>query len=325
MASINLSSKRSEWVSLGLPLGLFIISERAFTVTRGDAASLSERLLAALASFILIPLIAYAANAVFGDKGMTDSGSALGKSLFFLFSILTMASAFYISARTAHGFSAFAADVMFLKIPETAVTAIFLIFCAYLSFCGPSVQGKFAFVSSAFILLSAALLFLMSLPHFSADNAISAVKSMDAPHLEGILAFFAEVFAPTAIAVVFISAAKGKARPLGVLFGLIFGCVTVLICFFNTLLIMGGELSPLWNHPYVMAVSTVTAGKLFARMEGLAYMMYFAAAAVKASVCISVTAILAGKMLPKDISRSPVSRLFPVFASVAVFVISLVI
>jgi arginine exporter protein ArgO len=73
----------------------------------------------------------------------------------------------------------------------------------------------------------------------------------------------------------------------------------LLICHFNVVLLLGEHFGATRDYPYSEAVSTVTAGKLSARMEGFAYLMYYAIAAVKTAVSIAFACCVIREMLPK--------------------------
>ena len=69
----------------------------------------------------------------------------------------------------------------------------------------------------------------------------------------------------------------------------------ILICFLGVLLLLGGGFGATLEYPYATAVSTVTAGKLFARLEGFAYLTYYVSSALRVSVCISLVSTLVSR------------------------------
>jgi hypothetical protein len=111
------------------------------------------------------------------------------------------------------------------------------------------------------------------------------------------------VFAPAVLAVVYISA-MGERRARASLYGTVIATFLLALCFLNVFLLLG-SLGNSEDYPYSIAVSTVTAGKLFVRMEGFSYIMYYAAGAVRVSVCISLVDLLYERMLKKKYAFMP--------------------
>ena len=70
--------------------------------------------------------------------------------------------------------------------------------------------------------------------------------------------------------------------------GVLVGNLFLLITIFNSILLFGTTLSAKLLYPYGSAISTVTFGNLFSRLDGFSYFIYFVAAAIKITVCIKV-------------------------------------
>jgi hypothetical protein len=166
-----------------------------------------------------------------------------------------------------------------------------------------------------FVLLFAALLFALSVPVLDLGELEEFIQRGHKLELLGVRTAFLSVFAPVIVAVIYISAAHDRrissSRPLATSWGLVLGGGVLALCFFNSLLILGGSMGEIYEYPYVAAVSTVTAGKLFARMEGLLYMMYFGAACVRVSVCISLICLVIGRCCRGKQSKSRRLRYLP--------------
>ena len=53
-------------------------------------------------------------------------------------------------------------------------------------------------------------------------------------------------------------------------------------------MLFGAQMSGEFDYPYAMAISTVTFGNLFSRLDGFSYFIYFVTALIKITVCVDV-------------------------------------
>ncbi|MBQ3547090.1 MAG: hypothetical protein IJA44_01265 [Clostridia bacterium] len=70
--------------------------------------------------------------------------------------------------------------------------------------------------------------------------------------------------------------------------GICVGNAFLLISIFNSVLLFGAQMAGEFDYPYAMAISTVTFGNLFSRLDGFSYFIYFVTALIKITVCINV-------------------------------------
>ena len=119
--------------------------------------------------------------------------------------------------------------------------------------------------------------------------------------LWGTICEFGKIFAPTVLALVYLSgdSERGELGYRGAILSVIFASLMLLICRLNVSFLFGESFAAALDNPYSEAVSTVNAGKLFARMEGWAYLMYYAASALRGTVCLSLSRRLLFSVAPK--------------------------
>ncbi len=96
--------------------------------------------------------------------------------------------------------------------------------------------------------------------------------------------YIKSVTLPTAILALYAKQHK-TSLPVA-LTGVCVGNVFLLISIFNAILLFGAQMSGELDYPYAMAISTVTFGSLFSRLDGFSYFIYFVTALVKITVCI---------------------------------------
>ncbi len=71
--------------------------------------------------------------------------------------------------------------------------------------------------------------------------------------------------------------------------GFILGALMLAVCVISTCLLFGTVLAGRLPYPYSAAVSTVSIGRLFTRLDGFSYFIYFAGALAKITVCTFIT------------------------------------
>jgi hypothetical protein len=76
--------------------------------------------------------------------------------------------------------------------------------------------------------------------------------------------------------------------PLSAILGALLGGAFLILCYFNVMLLLGGESARGEEYPYSLAVGAISAGKLFMRMEAVSYAMYFLASTLRASVAVGL-------------------------------------
>ncbi len=89
-------------------------------------------------------------------------------------------------------------------------------------------------------------------------------------------------------AVLTLYAKQQKVKIHTALAGISLGNAMFLIGLFNSILLFGTTLAGELSYPYASAISTVTFGNLFSRLDGFSYFIYFAAAMIKITVCTNV-------------------------------------
>ncbi len=307
---MNKKMKRGA-LSWGFPVALFVFAGNMLTVGKGDFI---ELLLAGAVGALALPVSAVAADALF-EK---EYKKGLPMAIFTAFSFVIATAAIYVASLTVKDFSVFVSEVMLLKLPSLAVGAVFIALCSYLATEGGRTIKKFSFLSVVIVFIFATVLFALAFESFETDRILDIIRSARNIRADGVISTFSTVFAPAVVAVIYISAeGRGEKRSLSAFFGAIMAILILAVCFLNVLLLLGGSLGTSEDYPYATAVSTVTAGKLFARMEGVSYMMYYASGVVRVSLCIALISLLSEKTTGKK------WRFLPYATGVGIFLVTL--
>ena len=237
--------------------------------------SLSDVAVAALLAVLIIPLAETAARGVLGSKKRSVLGA--------IFALAVIAASIY---------------TMLSGMSELLIKAIFLFLCAYLGSLGEGAVRKLAVIFFAILGAVAVILFLLSVRSLDLSQTDVLFGKITAL---GVIREFGNIFAPMVLAIIYLSGdgETGRLRCGGAVLSVIFASLLLLICRLNVSLLFGESFAAALAYPYSEAVSTVTAGKLFARMEGWAYLMYYAASALRTSVCLSLCCRPAFRILPR--------------------------
>ncbi len=87
---------------------------------------------------------------------------------------------------------------------------------------------------------------------------------------------------------VYLKNTLGKTNTKWGVWGVALGAVFLGLCILTPILLFGAGVSGGLEFPFSSAVSTVTVGRLFTRLDGFAYFVYFVCSAIKISICLTV-------------------------------------
>lgn len=82
--------------------------------------------------------------------------------------------------------------------------------------------------------------------------------------------------------------------------GYILGISLLSVCILSVILLFGTKLSCRLSFPYASAISTISVGRLYTRLDGFSYFIYFASSIIKINIC-SFIAISCIKKIEKII------------------------
>lgn len=145
---------------------------------------------------------------------------------------------------------------------------------------------KFSLISAFFSVIAVIFFFIFTAKDFDIGNII--IKSL--PSLKNLYsqtcAYIKTVTLPSLLLVIYAKITQKNKKTAYL--GLISGNVLLAACILNSVLLFGSKFSGRLDFPYASAISTVTFGNLFTRMDGFAYFIYFASCIVKITVCINI-------------------------------------
>ncbi len=267
--------------------GLFILGNGViiFPAKNADEYTFLGYILAAAAAFLLyfclIPLI----NKLY----RADNTSALKtykKILLAVFYFLTAVFSLWYGVEAFANFTAFASALLLQDFSNWVPVLIFLFTVIFFTSRRQEDFLKFTLLAFCFAAAVIIFFFIASLGNFKFDNIII----LNVPKLSEIYPQFKEYFfnplLPTLLIGIYEACVFEKVRPKATFWGLGLGFILLGMCILNSVLLFGPRLAAILDYPYASAVSTVTIGRLFTRLDGFSYFVYFAAGLTKICVCL---------------------------------------
>lgn len=147
---------------------------------------------------------------------------------------------------------------------------------------------KFSVLLGLFSVTAVIFFAFFTAKDFNADNII--IKSLPSGNviLTQTIPYIKSVTLPSLLLCFYAKITKAsKKSAFG---GLFCGNLLLAVCILNSVLLFGSDFAGKLKYPYASAISTVTLGNLFTRMDGFAYLIFFASVIVKITVCVKIIA-----------------------------------
>ena len=163
---------------------------------------------------------------------------------------------------------------------------------------------KFSLISVCFSVLAVIFFFIFTAKDFEIENIIIKTLPSAKDLYIQTTPYIKAVTLPSLLLVVFAKITKNKKS--SAFLGLLSGNVMLAACILNSVLLFGSKFSGRLDFPYASAISTVTFGNLFTRMDGFAYFIYFASCIIKMTVCVKIIAYCVNcfKKIPVNIKMT---------------------
>ena len=207
-----------------------------------------------------------------------------GKIAAWLLSVVLAAVAFYMGVACLRRFVRFASEILLPKTPKIWIVLIFLAVVFYLLMKQEEVTKKL----SLLLFIMAVLIVLLILVLSEKDFKISNIAIYEVPKFGDLfkeaLPFLKSITLPALLIPAYTAIYDRKVSYSASFGGLAFGSGLLIACFAECLLLFGVELSARFDYPLYSAVSTVTVGPLFTRMDGMVYGLFFSTALMKTAV-----------------------------------------
>ncbi len=194
--------------------------------------------------------------------------------------------AFYVIGDVLITFLNFISKNLLRDTPNIFILLIFILPLLYFCFRNNKEILNFSLVSGLLCALLIIFFFFATFRDFTFKN----IYIYNFPKVKDLLSqsvmYIKSVTLPIAVLALY-------AKQLGVkkntaFCGVTVGSALLLLCIFNSILLFGTNFAGELSYPYASAISTVTFGSLFSRLDGFSYFIYFVSAVLKITVCVKV-------------------------------------
>ncbi len=247
-----------------------------------SSSSLLGFVAAAIISIAVAVLLSSVFSSFFNPKHLENKNTRM------ILLPLYIAASLFILFDAAVSFNAFCDFVRLNMLEKTSrliISGVFALCVYWASLNRDRVILKFSLIT--FILTAAAVIVFFVFLFPSADLGLLIPKKTSAREiLKETENYLLMVFLPAAPILIYekltFGATKRGISAVGVTFGGIMLCV--ILC--SSVMLFGIPQSAELSFPYADAISTISIGYLFTRMDGFAYFVFFATALIKVTVCI---------------------------------------
>lgn len=265
---------------------LFVLGNAIIILPRANADEFSflgyliSCVVALLLFFIINPLI----KNLFCEDILKNSKPFKKFLLYLLYAAICIAS-LWCAADTFGDFIEFVSKVI---LPDTSLFLIAVTFLAIVIFFVLKSQEailKFSLLSFWFIVIAVLFFFIATFKNFDFRNIfifrLGDIKTI----IKNTSPYILNPVLPSMLLPIYITLSlKGK-HTANTFSGILSGLIILGVCILSAMLIFGPQFAGELKFPYSSAVSTVTVGRLFTRMDGFSYFIYFACALIKINVC----------------------------------------
>ena len=273
-----------------LPLAALTVLGDAVLILPGKGSG--KYLFLGAVTAILIAFLLYGAVLFVLDFLLKRKNRIYAKAILAISSFPIAAYAFFCGALCFRRFVRFASEIL---LPHTHKVWIFLIFTAVVfALAVKPNEVIFKFSLPAFTVCGSVIVLILILSGRDFKIGNIAIYSLpDAGTLtRETVPFLKSITAPALLIPVYQAVYEKRIEPGACLRGLAAGSLLLIACFAECLLLFGVALSARFDYPLYSAVSTVTVGPLFTRMDGVAYGLFFLTALVKTVLCFRLAVAL---------------------------------
>ncbi len=218
------------------------------------------------------------------------------KALLTILYFVTAAITLYYMIKAFCDFSLFVSELALKDFPITVGFIAFLVMVVFFALCKNEAFFKFSVIAFFFMASVIAFFFLASLKNYKIGNIFIFSLPPIKAFIPQLKEYFSGLLLPVLLFLCFKASVFKKVSKGYTLLGALLGVVFLALCILNSVLLFGIRFSATLDYPYASAVSTVTIGRLFTRLDGFSYFVYFGAAITRINVCIILIKSLFAKI-----------------------------
>ena len=189
-----------------------------------------------------------------------------------------------------------------VRLPQTSaiiIAVIFIALTALIASLNKKIIYLFAVPAIIFLSLVTVITFILSIPNFNLKLLINNLNFNFGDFAKQGLTFFIHSFGQIIIFAFFLGNRQYKTAKKIHLYGVFLGCILLLVCLLNVVLVLGTIVIDSFDYPYATVTGIIMLGKAYSRMDGLTYYIYFICSLIKASVILGVILSFCGQLNEK--------------------------
>lgn len=268
---------------------LFIMGNAVITLPTKNANEFTflAFILASVLGALLYLIILTLAKNLF----ITEHGKELKTGYKILLAVTYLAVAVFAVFCGAEAFSVFMGFIKNIVLRHTPIFFISVIFLAVvIYFCTRRQEDVLKFFMVAFVFVLIAVIFFFIANSFKFN--LRYIFVFELPNIKELITqskpYVLSVVIPSVLMPFYTACTFKKAKFSHALWGYFLGVVILGTCVISSCLIFGTTLAGELAYPYSSAVSTVSFGRLFTRLDGFSYFIYFISALARITVCVFI-------------------------------------
>lgn len=191
----------------------------------------------------------------------------------------------FIAADTFYDFGKFISNAVLVGIPTPIIFITFLLVVLYFGFKRQENILKFSLIILFFSVIAIIFFLFATLKNFEYRNIYIFKLPNYKDFFKGTLPYLYKILLPSLL-LPFYSVFVFKDKKSGTFLGTALGLFLLSFCILTSVLTFSVNFASKLAYPYFSAVSTVSIGRIFTRMDGFSYILYFGSSIIKINVCI---------------------------------------
>ena len=270
-----------------------IIAISALFVSGNGILSLPEKgadgftFLAFLVSLPLVFLIFWLSSIIFGKISETKSSSGgLKKAVYIICLISAGIFALFSGAATFKALTEFVSAVMLPETPMFFIVAVLLVAVIYFFIQKEKSILKFGLISGVLTATAVVFFFVSAADRYDLRNIFIFRLPSFRELIFQLKPYLINPVLQVAVLPVFLKGVLRENKLKSGFFGVLVGGIFLGLGILSSVLLFSPEIAGVLQFPFSSAVSTVTVGRLFTRLDGFAYFVYFVCGLSKITVCV---------------------------------------
>lgn len=209
--------------------------------------------------------------------------------------VLFLIYALFCGIVTLRNYVTFSDKIILPEIGSFFPSLLFLLLLWLICREKDSVLLKLSLISAFLVFAIVLVLFLLSFNNFSFGQLIPK----ELPSFKEIgyqaISYIAMSFIEGIVIIGFLNLRTNKS----ILGGFFWGAAILFLIILQVVAVFGYSALSNIKHPYASAMSVITFGDKFSRMEGFSYLLYFSCTLIKTAVCIKSARNCVNRIFPK--------------------------